>query len=161
MTRNLSAAALSALHSQTTDKAFFTLLTLTHPDFASPGSYYFVDNVEAITSNSIQYDPLPFEVTLPDDNEERGPRGRLVVANTDQVIIQYVRSVSGSTRITCDLAVVMTTELDTELVSFSGFEFTNIRYNVDVIEGDLNLADFLTEPFPRDQFTPNLFPGIF
>jgi len=160
MARTLSSAALASMLAQSTGEAYLTLLNLSHSEFPS-GSFYFVNNPVAITSNSQIYSPFPFQLTLPDDSEDAGPRAQLQIDNISREIVQYVRSVDGAERIGVAFSVIMSSEPDTLIADYSGFELRNISFDAMALTGDVSLASFLDEPFPSDKFTPNLFPGLF
>mgnify|MGYP006395567189 FL=1 len=160
MARTFSSAALASMLAQSTGVAYLTLLNLSHSEFPS-GSFYFVNNPVAITSNGQVYAPFPFQITLPDDSEDAGPRAQLQIDNISREIVQYVRSVNGAERIGVSFSVVMSSELDVLLADYPGFELRNISFDVHTLTGDVSLASFLDEPFPSDKFTPNLFPGLF
>lgn len=159
MARTLSSAALAALLAQQTEKVFLTLLDISHSGFAS--TFHFVDNPVSITSNSTTYEPFPFALTLPEDTAERAPVARLVVGNVTREIMDEIRSVNGNERIQVDFHVIMTSEPNTYLATFSGYELHNIGFDALTVQGELILGDFLSEPFPPDRFTPNLFPALF
>lgn len=159
MARTLSSAALAALLAQQTEKVFLTLMDISHSGFAS--TFHFVDNPVAITSNSTAYAPFPFALTLPEDTAERAPVARLVVGNVTREIMDEIRSVSGNERIQVDFHIIMTSEPNTYLATFSNYELRNIVFDALTVQGELILGDFLSEPFPPDRFTPNLFPALF
>lgn len=159
MARTLSSTALAALLAQQTNKVFLTLLDISHSEFAS--TFHFVDNPVSITSNSTTYEPFPFTLTLPEDTAERAPVARLVVGNVTREIMDEVRSVNGNERIRVDFHVIMTDEPDTYIATFSNYELHNIVFDALTVQGELILGDFLSEPFPPDRFTPNLFSALF
>jgi hypothetical protein len=47
------------------------------------------------------------------------------------------------------------------LQSVSGLVAASVSYNADVMDIDLTIDNFLTEPFPSATFAPSNFPGIF
>ena len=185
MARTLSSKALAALLAQQTEKVFLTLLDISHSKFAS--TFHFVDNPIPIIANGYIYEPFPFALTLPDDNAERAPQARLVVGNVTREIMDEIRSVGGSERIRVGFHILMSGQVTTEfllletgdflllengdklvldepvevIASYSNYELRNIGFDALTIQGDLILGDFLTEPFPPDRFTPNLFPALF
>ena len=55
----------------------------------------------------------------------------------------------------------MASEPDNYVDTFANYELQNISYDALTIQGELILGDFLTEPFPPDRFTPNIFPALF
>jgi len=186
MARSLSTAAKEAILAQQTSKVFLTLLDISHSEFES--TFHFVDNPIPVIANGYIYEPFPFALTLPDDNAERAPQARLVVGNVTREIMDEIRSVGGGERIRIDFHILMSGQVATEefllletgdflllengdklvqdepvevVASYSNYELRNISFDALAIQGDLILGDFLTEPFPPNRFTPNLFPALF
>lgn len=159
MSRTLTSAQLSALHAQSTSEAFHTLLTLTHTDFAA--TIRWVDNTEDVVSNGNTFTAAPFAIRLPDDDGDKGPRAEVVMTNVDRSLVAELRSISGKTRIAATVTVVMASDPDTAMATFENFDFINITFDAQVIQGELVLSDFLSEPYPGDTFTPADFPALF
>jgi len=159
MARTISAAALSALLAQQTKQVFLTLLDISHSGFAN--TFHFVNNPVPIVSNGSIYQPFPFMLDLPEDTAERPPRANLVVGNVTREIMDEIRTISANERIRVDFHVIMASEPDNYVDTFANYELQNISYDALTIQGELILGDFLTEPFPPDRFTPNLFPALF
>jgi len=157
MSRNLSTGARQAIFAAESGEAFIILLTFTHESLATPirvGS----DSVDTV-SRGQAYIAYPFDLTLPDDDEGRAPRARLVIDNVDRQIVATLRNLATSPVLT--LEIVRAAVPDVVEAVFHDFRLRNVRYDSHVIEADLTIEDFTAEPYPAGSFCPSLFPGIF
>ncbi len=157
MSRNLSASARQAIFAADSGEAFVILLTFTHASLAEPIRVS-SDAVDTVSRGHI-YVAYPFELTLPDDDESRAPRARLIIDNVDRQIVAVLRELTTSPVLT--LEVVRASEPDVVEAVFHDFRLRNVRYDSHVIEADLTIEDFTAEPYPAGSFCPSLFPGIF
>jgi hypothetical protein len=158
MARSLPTAVITAINKQTTTSAFLVLLEIYHPDI---GTYYFVNNTENIVAGAITYIAFPFSVTLPPDDPELQVRARLTISNVTTELA-VLRSIAGQrTRATFALKVIEASDPTTVLQSVSGLVAASVGYNADLMDIDLTIDNFLTEPFPSATFSPSTFPGIF
>jgi hypothetical protein len=157
MTRPLTAATRRAIFVPETDEVFLTLLTLNHASLESP--LRVTSDAVDTTSRGNLFTAYPFDLSLPDDNEERAPRARLSIDNIDRTIIRAIRSLDTPPEVLIE--IVRAADPDTVEASFSDFKLTNVRYDAHLVQGDLSVEDFTTEPFPSSVFSPSLFPGLF
>lgn len=157
MSRSVSSLTQQAIHAAETDEAFFVLLTLDHESLAAPIRVT-SDAVDTV-SNGETYIAYPFSLSLPDDDDSRAPRARLVIDNIDRQIVLAVRSLESAPVVT--IHIVRAGDPDTVEASFTDFKLINVTYDAEVVEGELSVEDFTTEPFPAHVFSPSLFPGLF
>lgn len=157
MARTLSGPAVRAVMAQDTAEVFLLLLTIAHATLAD--DIRLVCNTVDIVSRGQTYIGLPFEITLPSEQEDRVPQMRLRVDNVNREIVQAVRTMTSPATVTVE--VILASSLDTVEASFAGFTLRAVTYDALVVEGTLALEDVLSEPYPEGTFTPNLFPAIF
>jgi len=157
VSREISPAARAALHAPETSDVFLVLLTIDHADMQSP--IRVCNNTTDITSRGDIYIAYPFQLTLPDDEDNRPPRARLTIDNVDRQIVQAVRSLTSSPTVTIE--IIRAADPDVAEARFQDFRFTNISYDSHRVEGDLTVEDFTAEPYPAASFSPSLFPGLF
>ena len=157
MSRSISASSRQALYAPESGEAFLVLLTLSHTSLPQP--IRVTSDAVTTTSRGNSFMPFPFDLVLPDDQENRSPRARLVIDNVDRQIVQAVRSLS--TAPTALIEIVRAASPDTVEAQFVDFKLTNVTYDALRVEGDLTLEDFTAEPFPSAIFSPSLFPGLF
>lgn len=157
MSRDVSLLARQALYAAQTEDAFFVLLTMDHPGLTEPVRVT-SDAVDTL-SRGMVFVAFPFSIVLPDDDERRSPRARLVIDNIDRTIVQTVRSLVTPPVLTIE--VIRAADPDTVEAVFTDFRLANVVYDSCVVEADLCVEDFTMEPFPANSFTPSLFPGLF
>lgn len=157
MSRSVSTTAKAALFAPETGEAFLILLTLSHPDLAVPIRVS-SDAVNTISRGDL-FIAYPFDLTLPDDEEQRPPRARLVIDNVDRQIVATIRTLQSAP--TLLIEIIRASDPNTVEAKFSDFKLFDITYDSQVITADLTLEDFTAEPYPAATFSPSLFPGLF
>lgn len=157
MSRVISSLSRQSLYAGETGDAFLVLLTLSHASLAEPIRVT-SDAVDTL-SRGDSFIAFPFEISLPDDEDRRPPRARLVIDNIDRRIVQAVRSLSSAPSVLIE--IVRAADPDTVEARFVDFKLANVTYDSSVVEGDLTVEDFTAEPFPSASFSPSLFPGLF
>ena len=157
MTRSLSDASKQALYAPETAEAFLILLTLDHEGLAEP--IRVTSDAVNTVSRGETFIAYPFDLTLPDDEENKSPRARLVIDNIDRQIVAVLRSLA--TPPTMKIEIIRAADPDTVEATFEDFRLINVTYDSSVIEGELAIEDFTAEPYPAASFTPGNFPGIF
>lgn len=157
MSRNLTPETRRALFSAETDDAFLILLTFTHADLAEP--IRVSSDAVYTTSRGNLFAAYPFDLTLPDDDEDRAPRARLTIDNVDRQIVVALRALAQSPVLT--LEIVRAAAPDVVEAVFPDFRLRNVRYDSTTVQAELTLEDFTAEPYPTASFSPSLFPGMF
>lgn len=157
MSRSTTTAFRQAINAQTTGECFLLLLELSHASLATP--IRVVNNTQDIVSNGRTFIGFPFQITLPDDDEEQQPRIRLAIDNVDRTIVTALRALQGPVDVAVE--VVRAADPNTIEIRFEGFKLREARYTALEVSGDLLQEDVLSEPFPAHTFSPQFFPGIF
>lgn len=167
MSRTLSASFRQAIHAPATAEAAIVLLTIDHASLDQP--FRFANgftqrlSVDPITyglvSRGQTFTFLPFEITLPDDQEPSAPRAEVTLDNIARELIPLVRSVA--TPPGCLIEVVGRSDPDTVEAAFPDFLVADVKYNAGVIQATLTIDSLAAEPFGAMRFTPNRFPGLF
>lgn len=166
---SLSADAIKAMFSQESDDSLIVLLTISSSEI-SP-SLRLADNyterlsetdsevLYGVTSNSNEYMFLPFNLTLPTEEESSVPRCQLIINDVTRYLTPVIRSITEPPNVQIDL--VLKSNPDVVEITFGGFILTNISYNANQITADLTVESLAIEPFPSHTFTPSYFPGLF
>jgi hypothetical protein len=157
VSRTVSSLTRQALYAAETGEVFLILLTISHPQLVAPIRVT-SDGVDT-SSRGNSFIAFPFELVLPDDQESKSPRARLIIDNIDRQIVSAVRSLTSSPNILIEIVRAAAPEVVE--AQFIDFKLVNISYDSHVVQGDLTLEDFTAEPFPAGSFSPNLFPGLF
>lgn len=167
MSRPVSDAFREAANAQQTGQAAIVLLTIDHEDLdepirlsSDPTTRVSDDPVRYQTSSQgIDFDFLPFQVVLPDEQDRAPPRARLVLDNIAREMIALLRSTA--TPPTVDMEVVLSGSLDTVEAAFPRFKMISVTYDDKTIQCDLAIDGLAAEPFGFMTFTPGRFPSLF
>jgi hypothetical protein len=158
MARQLSLPALRALFAQETGEVFLMCLTLTHSSFPAPIRVVF--NNEPITRYAGVFEPAAFEVTLPEDEQDKLPQIQLSIENVDRSISEAVRTIVGRVNVTMELVLASSPNV-LEVGPFT-FQLMSCTYDAMKLTGVLGLEDdLLNTSFPSLTYTPNNSPGLF
>lgn len=117
------------------------------------------DNAYGLVSNDVQYDFIPFNIVLPQDDETGAVTATLEIDNIGRELIGHIRSIKSA--INVSIQVILSNNLDYIELEFNDFKLTNVKYNVYKVWGDLSVDYLGQEPFPQSRFTPKDFPGLF
>ena len=140
-----------------TEEVWLVLLTLSHPDL--PDDIRIVNNTEPIQSRGQDYVPLAFDIVLPSDTEERPPLAEVRIDNVSRDLTESIRSISDAP--TATIEVIVASNPDEAVVSYTGFRLIGIGWDAADVTGQLVLDDISIEPYPAGRFTPASFPGLF
>lgn len=157
MSRDISDGSKAALFAQETDAEFVRLLVIEHESLEE--ALRFNDSGVDIISNEQTYSAFPFELTLPDDDENAAPVARLRIDNTSREIVATLRTLRPAPIV--HFMVIRSDDPDVIEAEFPEFRLSNVKYDVNVVEADLTVEYFTAEPYPGDTFNPADFPGIF
>lgn len=157
MSRTLTQATRQAVFASQTGEAFLCLVTIDHPELAQPVRVS-SDAVDT-ASRGDTFTAMPFQIALPEDSDARPPRAKLKIDNVSRKIVETLRSISSAPTVLIEL--VRGADPDTVEASFPDFKLREGRYDVLTVEGDLDLEDYLTEPYPAGVFSPAHFRGLF
>ena len=156
----MTPTGLAAALSQASGEVFAVLVTLSHPTWAAPIRVS-SDGVNTRHANQT-YERFPFNITMPEQNGRSVPRVTLSICNVDREIVQQVRT-ARQTNTPIQVEVKAIRVGDEEGVEAGPYTFAlrEVEYDAVVVEGVLGMEDLLNEPFPKDTYSPAMFPGLF
>lgn len=157
MPRTTTAAFRASVTAERTGDALAVLLTLDHADLGTP--IRVTDHRTALVSRGETFTAFPFELTLPEDSEERPPMARLRLANAARTLTATIRSIDSPPSLLIE--VVRVADPDTVEASWADFVLRLARYDARQIEGDVVLEVWDQEPYPAGRFLPSMVPGVF
>jgi len=138
-------------------------LEINHPRMSEP--IRLVDNIEDILVQSVLYSACDVRVYRPEEGENSRYTGRIEVDNTDQILTEYVRSLTGQFTITFRL--VAPTDLAASPPEFDTIEMgpivmnlKSISMNSTVARLELEYRNLTGEKFPKFVFDSVNFPGV-
>ncbi len=156
MPRSLSAVVKASILAQQTDASFWVLLQISHATLTTP--LRFCSNNETITRLGVDWFPAFFDVNLPTESAEQIPKVVLTIENIDRVVLDALRAIETP----LSVALYVATSAD-EALTVGPFEFVwrETQYDARSISASLEGEDFLNTRYPKDEFTPSKFPGLF
>jgi hypothetical protein len=154
--RNLSFKAIQSMQATNTTEVWLMLLTIYHHSLSIP--IYLVNNNENIVSRGNTYIGLPFEVDLPNEDQDAPGAASLTVDNVDRVIVDAIRAMDVPPTIT--LEVILASTADNVEIAFYDLVLRNVTYDATTVKGSLQWEDILVEPLALTM-TPARFPGMF
>jgi len=147
-----------------TKEAFIVLLKLEHADLedairVTPDPLQELEpRVFGVQSNGQNFYAMPFEITLPGEDEESSPVSRVAMDNISREITNAIRQISTPPDAT--ITVVLASNPDVEEISITGFQLTNIIVDPLTVEGELTLERTDLRKFPSARFTPSYFRAL-
>lgn len=154
--RDLSDPALAAIYAPRTDEVFLELITISHPDLATPQRL--VNDRVDIVSRGETYTAFPFEARLQPSRDGELPTADLVSASTAE-LVDLVRSLEAPPDVAVEL--IMASSPDTVEQGPFNFTATEASYDATSITLQLAFEALLSEPYPSGIFSPATFPGMF
>ena len=157
MSRTLSQAFVDAFLNRETGEAALVLLELAHPDLVAPVRLAL--NTKPITHQANQYEPMYFEVSLPEQQPDRIGGIRLRVDGIDRSLVEKIRGFDVPPEVT--LKVVSTLDLNDVQMQTAPMLWKVVTYGSHWLEGDVEPPEVYNRNFPGDAFTPSVAPGLF
>lgn len=157
--RSLTRELRAALYAQETAEAVILLTTISHSILGVPIRLS-LDAVNT-TSRGELFVSYPFDITLPDDTEDRPARAKLAVANTSLEITKFLRDLPPGEIPQVLIEIVRASDTNHVEAEFGPFNLPIADYNLDVVSGELTINDRSQEAFPEGLYTPADFPALF
>lgn len=167
MSRTLSAGFRAAILSQSADEDAVALLTISHPELATPlraSSHPIeclgIDPLRYGTRSRGQiYDYIEFQITLPEDAEGKPPSFDIVMSNIARETIELIESTTEPALVTVEIVSIHAPDLVE--IEWPDFDLASAEYEDETVRIGLALDALATEPYPADAFTPAGFRGLF
>jgi hypothetical protein len=156
--RQVSPTALQAMLAQETPEVFIPLLLIEHPALAAPIRLAY--NTEAVVRTDGTYLPYPFKINLPKQSDDEIPTVSLTVDNTDLVVNNQIRSLTGQPSVT--FMVVLASSPNTVEAGPFAMQLQNAQADANQITGTLGQeSDIFAQQVPGQQYLPTNSPGLF
>jgi hypothetical protein len=133
------------------------LLTVTHPEW--PETYRYCSTSEPFTSRGQVYEPLPFDLEVPDQPEGRMPEARLTVTGVTFEIELRLLSVRSSPKIKIEFVLAQTPDV-VEIV-YPEMEIPRPTFRAGGMDATLTMPKARAQSAARFDFTPQHFPDLF
>lgn len=138
------------------DQAFLILMTIEHALIGTPRRI--VRNRKSIVSRGNTYNPYGFSLVMPTDSEAAS-QCKITVGNISRSLTRAIEVLPSSP--TTTIEIVLSSALNDPLMTFTGFEYSDITWDAFVVTGNLSKTKFWDEPYPKEAITPYSFPGLF
>lgn len=148
---------LEAMHAQDSGEVILPLVKLTQADWDD--EIRLVPNYEPITHLGQVYDPLAFEISLPDEEEGGVPVVEWRADNTDRRMVEALRAVDGV--VNAEIVLIRASEPDVIEVGPLKVEMRAAQYNDRQISGVMGVEPILERPFGHMALTPKNAPALF
>lgn len=140
---------------------FLVLLVITHADIDPP--IRVVNNTEDIVSTADgtgaqTYIAFPFDVVLPEQQQDAPGEAQLTIDNVDREIGRTLRLIVE--RANVDIYVVAIDDFDSVEEQITGLYLTDINIDSAKVHGKLAAEDLTREPYPNYTFSPAEYPGL-
>ena len=134
---------------------WLVLLTIDSEGLSSP--IRVVNNSENIDSAGETFISYPFDITLPNSNDDSPSSSQLRIDNVDRSLVAAIRTI---TKANVKIQIIRAADPDVIEKEWPKFKLVNIKIDQLVISGDLILNNMVNEPFPSDLMTPVYLPGL-
>jgi hypothetical protein len=158
MSREISNEFREALYAQSTDEVFLTLIEIESNEIEE-GIVRFVNNPVNIVSNGNTYNACAFRCILPDEKENSVPEATIEIDNVDRRIGLAIRQMKARPKFT--IKVIRASNPDEIEIEFNEFVLDSATIDKNVLQGKIGVSSSLNQTFPKDNYSPTLFPGMF
>lgn len=157
MRTTLSAQMLTAMHGEASGEVILPLVKLTQSGWDD--AICIVPNWEAITHNGEAYQPMMFQIGLPDEQAEGVPVLNWVADNVDRRLVDAIRSVTGVVQ--ARIVWVLASSPDHVEVGPLEVEMRAAQYDARQISGTLGVEPILETQFGHMVMNPKNTPALF
>ncbi|WP_336235752.1 DUF1833 family protein [Achromobacter dolens] len=158
MSRSLSTAAARNIMATSADEPLLAAIEITHPELEVPAR--FVNDTKDITIEGNTFFACRFDLTLPDDQDQKVPQARLEVDNIGRELTQWLEQSQGGKGAKCRMLMVLRSNPDNlefdMTLDLTGLEITNFR-----VSGDLGFKNTLMQSAVAVRYDPTTSPGNF
>ena len=154
---NVTSVTRAGLYAQETQEIWIALIEITHPLLSQP--IRVCSDAKNVYSNGKTFIAYPFELQLPSSTATEVPKASIKIDNVDQDIMFNLRSINTPPNIS--FSIVRAGNPNLIEVSYPNFILNSVQYDALTITGDISVEQYMTEPYPKDTYTPGRFPGLY
>lgn len=167
MSRTLGDVLRAAMFAQQTGEGAGILITITHPDAATPIRLSSDPTVRLSTtplmygtvSRGEQFLFVGMDTRPPDEKDQAPPRSRLVLSHVGREAVALARSVVSPPQ--AKIEIVRLRAPNVVEIAFPELDMTSVEWDIDQISFDLQADALSAEPYPSGTFDPAHFTGLF
>ncbi|MGB0661332.1 MAG: DUF1833 family protein [Mangrovicoccus sp.] len=157
MRSTLSTQMLSAMHSEASGEVILPLVKLTQADWTN--AICIVPNWQPVTHQAEEYQPLAFEIDMPDEEEGIVPVIEWRADNVDRRLVEALRQVRGIVQ----ARIVWVLASSPEIIEIGplNVELRAAQYNAQQISGTMGVEPILEMQFGHLVMNPKNAPALF
>jgi len=146
------------VHLQETSSAIAWLFLL---EITTPGNppLRLVNNLEPIVSRGNTYEPFPFKLVLPAQQEGQLPTVTIEIDNIAGEIIDAVRGFAEPPSFKVELISTAYPDIPEKVLDF--LKLKSVSYDAMVLTGTLDVRNVMTAKFPSEEYDPVSYPALF
>lgn len=148
---------LAAAHAESSAEVVLPLVKLTQAGWGD--AICIVPNWEPVTHQGDVYEPLAFQMALPDEEEGGIPVLDWVADNVDRRLVEALRTVSGT--VSARIVWVLASSPDRIEVGPFEMEMRAAQYDAQKISGTLGVEPILEKQFGHLVLNPKNTPALF
>lgn len=160
MPRQLSQAFREASRAPHTAATPIVLVSITHPSLGNE-AVRMTSDFKHTVSRGETFVRLPFEMTLPDDMEDRPPRARITIANVSREIVRFIRELPPGEAPKVTFEVVLASNVNFVEENHGPFIMGEADYDEMNVSSELAIDDRSQEPYGAERYTPDTFLALF
>ncbi|XAT57845.1 DUF1833 domain-containing protein [Rhodobacteraceae bacterium IMCC1335] len=157
MRTTLSTQMLTAAHAESSGEVVLPLVKLTQAGWDD--AICIVPNWEPVTHQDDVYEPLAFQMDLPDEEAEGVPVLNWIADNVDRRLVEALRTVSGA--VAARIVWVLASSPDHIEVGPFELEMRAAQYDAQQISGTLGVEPILETQFGHLIMNPKNTPALF
>lgn len=157
MRSTLSEQMRAAMHAQETAEVILPLVTLSQAGWDE--DIRIVPNTQPITHQGDEFQPLGFDVALPDEEAEGVPVISWVADNTDRNLVLALRTVTGA--VEARIVWVLADTPDNIEIGPMEVEMRAAEYDASTIRGTMGVEPILEKQFGHMILNPKNAPALF
>jgi len=144
------------LQETSSEVAWLYLLEITPP--AGP-VLRLVNNIEPITSRGNVYQPYPFRLVLPDQQEGQLPKVKIEIDVIAGEIIEAVRGFAEPPSFKVELISTAYPDIPEKTLDF--LKLRAVTYDAMILQADMEVVNILSAKFPFEEYDPVSYPALF
>ncbi|WP_299686680.1 DUF1833 family protein [uncultured Tateyamaria sp.] len=157
MRTTLSTQMLEAINAESSGEVILPLVRLTQVDWAD--AIRLVPNTEQVVHMGEVFEPLAFEVGMPDEEAQGVPVLEWVADNSDRRLVEALRAVRGAVQV--GIMWVLASDPDHIQMGPGDLEMRVAEYNAQSISGTLGVEPILDMQFGYLTMNTTTTPALF
>ena len=146
------------IHLQETESEIAWLYLL---EISTPGNpvLRLVNNLEPVVSRGNTYEPYPFRLALPDQQEGQLPKVKIEIDVIAGEIIDAVRGFAEPPIFKVELISTAYPDIPEKTLDF--LKLRAVSYDAMILQADMEIQNLMTAKFPAEEYEPVSYPALY